>query len=197
MWVLRQLFVPFSYLLVRQNELSFFQSRALFEVIAPLIIGLLFSFLYLIGFRPTLIGAGGLFSSISDLCQLLAAFFLAALAAVATFSNENLDKGVRGGKATIKQWSNEMQRNVEIEISRRAYLTRMLGFLAWLALVQFVVISIFESMEGFVFLSSVIAVNLINSILFGLGVAVFLNMWIVTASAIIFFISRLNSDEVE
>lgn len=196
MWAILQVFWPLSYLLVKHDGMERFGSRVSIEILIPTIIGFIFSFFATYILKDfVLIGDNGAFSSIADLCQLLAAFFLAALAAVATFGNPELEKRLRGAPAYIYRWSKEMDRPKKVYLTRRAFLTRQFGYLSWVSIILFIAISAFEASSNIQIITNVDLLHISNFILAGLGMAVFINILFVTASAIIFFISRLNEEE--
>ena len=189
-----QILFPANYLFINHED----NKRQEREIMFPLIPAILFTFIYILSsFKLSLIGEEGIFSSMSDLLQLLSAFYLAGLAAIATFGNENLNKSLRGGDAFIYTWNNAMQRKEKVVLSRRAFLTRQFAYLSWMSIIAFLVISVFESSKDIILIKSTIAINIINCLLCFIGVYVVSNIIYVSSSAILFLASRLNKDEAE
>ena len=189
-----QILFPANYLYINHTD----DKRQLREIFLPLIPASLFTLIYVLSrFKLSLIGDEGIFSSVSDLLQLLSAFYLAGLAAIATFGNENLNKSLRGGEAYIYKWSNSMQRKEKVVLSRRAFLTRQFAYLSWMSIIAFLIISLFESSQEIIIIKNTNLINAINSILCFIGIYIVSNIIYVSSSAILFLASRLNKDEAE
>lgn len=85
--------------------------------------------------RATVLGEAGLLDSIRDLIALLAAFYVVALAAVATFQQETLDKSMEG--TTPKLYGKDL--------TRRQFVCYLFGYLAFLAFSLFLVIIVAQA----------------------------------------------------
>lgn len=123
MYALRQLMTPLNYLRIRGDD----SSKAVVDWVVPVLCALATC----IGWyhHPDVIklaGTGGLVQSVGALMQVLVGFYVAALAAVATFQSSSLDESVLG--MTLKGGS----------IKRRQFLAYLFGYLALLSLVLFV-----------------------------------------------------------
>ena len=79
-----------------------------------------------------MVGPGGLITVITGLLQILIGFYVAALAAVATFDRPTMDQPVDGDPMmlTVRRQGPP----VEIYLSRRRFLSYLFGYLAWLSL---------------------------------------------------------------
>jgi hypothetical protein len=75
--------------------------------------------------KLNLFGDFGLFYHMNGLMQILAGFFIASLAAVATFSREGLDDVMGGDPPTIPRSSGRPE-----DLTRRRFLCLLFGFLA-------------------------------------------------------------------
>ena len=193
---LSPIILPLTYILVRHEGEGFWGSRIFYEILIPSIASGAITYLYYYtDYSLILIGSGGIFSSVSDLLQLLSAFYLAGLAAIATFGSPAMEQGLRGGNAYIFKWDNEMGRKIPIILSRRAFMTRQFGYLAWMSIILFIIISLFESFQNIPFVFDEIWRDALNIALVFIGLSMFLNIVFVSGSAIVFFISRVNKDE--
>lgn len=119
MW---RLFVPLRYWRIR------YAGRALFNVWVPLVIAIL-STLPLLSdaFRTDAMAAQGILSRSGDLLSILTGFFVAALAAVSTFGNPEMDLPIAGSAPpTLSE-----RGGPQLELSRRRFLSYLFGYLAF------------------------------------------------------------------
>lgn len=101
---LKQLFAGLHYLWICQETNSTISSKRLNDFIIPLVLGG-FSSIFYVHFRAELIvfGSNGLISDFQGLSQLLLPFYVAALAAVATFEKSGLDRRVDGAQLYVNE----------------------------------------------------------------------------------------------
>lgn len=116
MGILFKLFTPLNYLRIKHPQ------KRLVDIVLPLV----FSSLICISFyflpKPVaLLGQNGLISSLAEFLQVLAGFFIAALGAIATFPNKNIDEPTDGIPLKLN----------ELVLTRRQFLSYMFGFLAF------------------------------------------------------------------
>lgn len=143
MWWLRQLLAPLTYLRIRLGPGVIYESKRFYDYVLPLVLGALTTVGYFsLDPQPALLGDHGLLFSISGLLQLLVAFFIAALAAVATFPRESMELPMRGSPALLSVWSNEQQRYVDKNLTRRQFVCYLFGYLSFVSLVLFLAIII-------------------------------------------------------
>ncbi|OYD52646.1 hypothetical protein CGK74_16890 [Thauera propionica] len=122
-----QLLTPFRYLKIEHTV------KHKIDVVLPLIVGLLVSAIVLaLGSSVSVFGDGGYVSLITDLLQIMTGFYVAALAAVATFPSPVLDQPLDGSPAMLV----EMRKGVEkrIPLTRRRFLSLLFGHLALLSI---------------------------------------------------------------
>lgn len=127
-----QLFTPLGYLRITHPI------KPWFDLYIPLIVtGVVFAVLMLLPGKVNLFGDSGLVAHITQLLQMLIGFYIAALAAVATFPSEVLDQGFAGDpvKLRVKRQGKKKQ----IEINRRRFLSYLFGYLAFESLFLFIV----------------------------------------------------------
>lgn len=87
------------------------------------------------GVRIDLFGDDGLIKSINGLAGILVGFFIAALAAIATFPGKDMDITMPGKAPTLTD--REITEGKEKPLSRRAFLSFLFGYLTFAALVLF------------------------------------------------------------
>lgn len=79
------------------------------------------------------IGERGLVDKFSSLIQILSGFYIAALAAIATFQNSTIDDVMSGSPPTIVEPDSNGFFGV-VELTRRRFLSYMFGYLAFISI---------------------------------------------------------------
>ncbi|WP_205599369.1 hypothetical protein [Aeromonas rivipollensis] len=128
--VLGKLIAPMKYLGIFHAE------KMWFDYFLPLICAALFTIGYFFLPKPfPLTGASGLIGQVNGLLQVLIGFYIASLAAVATFQGQGMDGFMEGSPPTM----NEKRKGVtkEVYLSRRRFLSYLFGYLALMSLVVF------------------------------------------------------------
>ncbi|ELB2267901.1 hypothetical protein M2H05_22795 [Vibrio vulnificus] len=113
--ILRKLFKPLIYLQIKHKQ------KFYIDWVLPVVIGAILTTIFF--FSPVqikLLGQGSLISLVNGLLQILIGFFVASLAAVATFQREGLDDVMVGTSPTLKGK----------KITRRQFVCYMFGYLA-------------------------------------------------------------------
>jgi len=90
---------------------------------------------YLLPVSPPLFTEKGLVNTVNGLLNTLIGFYIAALAAIATFNNVNLDKVMKGRPptlVTIRQGEKS-----EEQLTRRRFLVMLFGYCAFLSIMLF------------------------------------------------------------
>lgn len=82
-------------------------------------------------------GSGGLIYSVMGILQMLTGFYIAALAAVATFNSENIDKELEGIPAELKVVRSGQSKT--ITLNRRKYVCYLFGYLSFVCLFLYAV----------------------------------------------------------
>lgn len=90
---------------------------------------------YLLPAQPAVFGEKGLVSTVNGLLNTLIGFYIAALAAVATFQNPMLDQPMKGRTPTITRF--RQGETVEEKLTRRRFLVVLFGYCAFLSIMLF------------------------------------------------------------
>ena len=110
----------------------------------PLIVALFCAIVFAIasaeGVKIDMFGDEGLIKSINGLAGILVGFFIAALAAVATFPGRDMDLAMPGKSPTLTD--SEITEGKPKDLSRRAFLSFLFGYLTFAALVLFLLGSV-------------------------------------------------------
>jgi len=129
---LPQLFTPMGYLRITHPI------KPWFDLYIPVAItAIVFGVLMLLPGKVNLFGDNGLVAHVTRLLQMLIGFYIAALAAVATFPSDVLDQGFAGDPVKLRV--KRQGKRKEIEINRRRFLSFLFGYLAFESLFLFLV----------------------------------------------------------
>lgn len=128
MWAaVEPLITPLNYLRVRHRI------KRLLDFHFPLAgAGFVMAVILFLPERVPILGPGGIISVITDLLQILVGFYIAALAAVATFANPAIDRELDGDPMLITVKRRGQKR--ELSLTRRRLLSLLFGYLAFLSL---------------------------------------------------------------
>ena len=129
MW---RLIVPFDYLFrVRHSEKRFF------DVFLPAILtAITIGAVYLLDLKVVAFGDAGLITNLQSLTSILTGFFIAALAAVATFPSPDMDKIMPGKDPMLLKRKVKGHEQSE-PLTRRRFLSLMFGYTASLSFLLF------------------------------------------------------------
>lgn len=129
---LTQLLTPLGYLRITHPI------KPWFDLYIPVIMtALVFGVLMLLPGKVNLFGDAGLVAYVTQLLQMLIGFYIAALAAVATFPSAVLDQGFAGDPVMIRV--KRRGRLKSIPINRRQFLSYLFGYLAFESLFLFLI----------------------------------------------------------
>jgi hypothetical protein len=128
MW---RIFVPFTYLAIDHPE------KRKFDFLLPLLIGLVASTpLLSTAFRSDALGSFNVIGGINSFLGILTGFFIAALAAVATFGKAEMDDPMPGEPPVQLEHRNRNESYFET-LSRRRFLSFLFGYLALMTLLVY------------------------------------------------------------
>lgn len=121
---LAQLFSPLSYLRIRHPL------KVWFDWVVPATVAAACIAIVIVLPKPLpILGDDGLITVITGLLQILVGFYIAALAAIATFQREGLDNLLSGDPAQLNVVRNGVPRTMLL--SRRRFLCYLFGYLAF------------------------------------------------------------------
>ncbi len=157
---MNRLLTPFLYLRVRHPV------KWWYDIGYPAIFaGVVGSIINLWPLQFNVLGDRGLVETFNGLLGILIGFFIAALAAVATFDRPGMDSIMRGEAATIRPPG----RTDDVPLTRRMYLCLLFGYLTLVTLIAFVGFSLANVM-----LTRVEAASFGKPELYGIGRAIFI-----------------------
>jgi hypothetical protein len=107
-----------------------------YDVIIPLLFTIAATTLYwYLPLPPRLLGVGGLVTAFTALLQILTGFYIASLAAVATFSAPGMNEFMKGDPPKLYVWRSPD--NPDGKLTRRQFLSYLFGYLALLSIVLY------------------------------------------------------------
>lgn len=123
---LRRLSTTLNYLRIER------EGKLTDEVFLPLLLATAtFAFFYLLDWNVQIFGSSGLISAIVGLLQMVAGFYIASLAAVATFKKASMDDPMPGAPTVLHV--RRRNRIKEEQLSRRRFLCFLFGYLSFLS----------------------------------------------------------------
>ena len=125
--VLRRLFIPLDYIRIKHPE------KKIYDSVIPLTLSASTVFLFITLPLPMKIfGQNGLVSYITGFLQTLIGFYIASLAAVATFNRDGMDDLMKGKTPTLKV-KDKGQKIVQ-KLTRRRFLCLLFGYLSFIGI---------------------------------------------------------------
>lgn len=177
----RRLLAPVSYLSIKH------EIKSRYDWFWPLVLATITMLVFWkLPVRPVLVGEQGILKSVSDFIALLAAFFVAALAAVATFERDSLDRAMQGTTPTLRGR----------DLTRRQFICYLFGYLAVLSFALFLAIVgaqiVTPSMKA---LLSPDELWWLKGAFGSIFAFAFWNMIVTTMLGIYFLVERVNVDD--
>lgn len=178
-WV--RLLAPFRYLSIRHGL------KPRFDWIWPGVLTVITVVVFwLLPVKPSLLGEHGVLHGVRDLIVLFSAFFVAALAAVATFARESLDDLMQGTSPRLN----------DRELTRRQFVSYLFGYLAVLSFVIFLAIVAAEIVApSFHTMISAALLPWVKGMSGAIFAFAFWNMVVTTLLGVYFLVERVNFDE--
>ena len=123
-------------------------------------------------------------------------FFIAALAAVATFDRPQMDKPLRGEPALLSVWDNNLQKKVEKILTRRQFVCYLFGYLSFVSLILYLMILVLKAIHPTWIANITVDIQEITRVLLsGAFWILFWNIMITAILGIYFLADRMQHDE--
>lgn len=136
-WVVRQLCAPLRYLTITQGH-GLLTSKLTYDFVLPIVVGVLAALAeWKLSVSLGFFSDKGMVTDILSLLNLLIAFFIAALAAVATFQRPGLDDAMKGEPAILRR-RNKRGVRVEHVLTHRQFVCYLFGFLSFTSLMMLI-----------------------------------------------------------
>jgi hypothetical protein len=122
-----QLIKPLAYIRIKHP------TKVYFDWWLPLGFAVLgWLFFYCVVGSPSLFGPEGLITGVNGLLQVLVGFYIAALAAIATFQKPGMDDKMAGDPVTLEE--DYRGHTLLVELTRRRFLCYLFGYLSLISL---------------------------------------------------------------
>lgn len=133
MTILSKMLTPIHYLTISHNEKRWFDFVLPIVMSSMLVLGM-----YLLPKQISLLGKDGLITLVNGMLQILSGFYIASMAAVATFQKAGMDDVMTGAPPILKGK----------KLSRRKFLTYLFGYLAFMSMAMYFVGGSLQLMSG-------------------------------------------------
>ncbi|MEZ9627853.1 hypothetical protein [Aliivibrio fischeri] len=130
MIVFDKLLKPLDYIRIKHAE------KAWFDVMLPIILAVMcVAILYILPIPIAFVGNNSVISLVNGILQILSGFYIASMAAVATFQKEGMDNQMEGvpPKLKLKKKNKETIKS----LTRREFLTYLFGYLAFMSIFMY------------------------------------------------------------
>ena len=117
---------PIDYLRIKHPQKLFY------DLTLPLVLSVVGTFILILLPKPFLVfGEAGLISTVTGILQILTGFYIASLAAVATFDKQGMDEPLKGDP--IELYVTRKGKKIKETVTRRRFLSLLFGYLALLS----------------------------------------------------------------
>lgn len=143
-WAIKQLTVPANYLRIKHGR-GFFHSKLIYDFVFPALLAVctLAAFAWL-GISFSLTAHPELVKRITDLLALMIVFYMAALAAVATFDRPGIDDLLPNNDATLWVKNPDGGAWEKKALSYRKFISYLFGYLSFSSLCLFVFLAFLD-----------------------------------------------------
>ncbi|WP_213626932.1 hypothetical protein [Pseudomonas sp. Pc102] len=127
---IRRLLTPLLYLRISRED-KYFD-----EIALPLVLLVLsFITMYLIDWKVTVFGKDGILSAVGGYLQIVSGFYIASLAAIATFNQASMDLPMKGDAPTLEHKRKGVAGTETL--TRRRFLSFLFGYLSFISILLF------------------------------------------------------------
>ena len=140
LWAFRQLCVPCNYLRIKHGD-RLLESKVVYDFVLPgVLTAVTVGFAVLLDMKVTVFGNRAVFDALSGLLSILIGFYMAALAAVATFDRKGIDDPLKGGDAILVVRARLGGEPKPKKLSYRQFISYLFGYASFLAFIIYAVL---------------------------------------------------------
>lgn len=144
-WAFRQLLTPCNYLRIRHGD-GVLQSKAVYDVVLPgALSALTLGVAIIFDLSLDVVGNSDLFTAISGLLAILIGFYMAALAAVSTFTRPGIDNKLPGHDAILNVRRKDGRGRIDKQLSYRQFISYLFGYASFLSFIIYVALFLAKS----------------------------------------------------
>jgi len=182
-----KIFTVFSFLRLRSADIFWYQ-----WIYPTIVFAFIFGGFWVLGDRFVSVEKNNMIGDVNALMGILVGFYIAALAAVSSFSNENLDQVMKGRAPTLTT----VRKGEEIKetLTRRRFLAILFGYCATLAIILYVfgVLQVHLTVAQPVAPWAQTAMNVAGQVAWGLYVWIISSLLVVTLLGLHYLVERMH-----
>lgn len=179
MSALSKMLTPINYVRISHAE------KRVFDLWIPILLSIGTSIiLYYLEKPINFINKDGLISVINGILQILSGFYIASMAAVATFQKDGMDSVMAGSPPTLKG----------IELTRRKFLTYLFGYLAFASILLYFIGGGLQLIAPTLHSIAWLNIKLIKYIFVTIYIFFIMNILCTTILGMHFMIDRMHDD---
>lgn len=180
MSALTKILTPVDYIRIKHPE------KRVFDIIIPLVVSIVITvFIFSLDKPIALVSNNGLISIINGILQILSGFYIASMAAVATFQKQGMDSVMDGFPPTLKGK----------ELTRRKFLTYLFGYLAFTSILMYLVGGGVQLLSSTLSSSKMIEYPVIKIGLVGIYLFIVSNILCTTILGMYFMIDKMHDEK--
>ncbi|EIO5098534.1 hypothetical protein RGL60_003318 [Vibrio parahaemolyticus] len=185
MIVLDKLFKPLDYIRIEHQE------KRWFDFGLPVILAAMCAVcLYFLPKPVAYIGKDGVISLVNGILQILSGFYIASMAAVATFQKDGMDDQMEGEPPTLKVI--KRGEKVSKNLTRREFLTYLFGYLAFMSILMYFVGGFIQLASGNISMFITNMSSEFKHVLVGLYMLIVFNILSTTVLGMHFMIDKIH-----
>lgn len=185
MIIFDKLFKPLDYIRIKHSE------KLWFDAILPAILATLCAVcLYMLPKPIAFIGKDGVISLVNGILQILSGFYIASMAAVATFQKDGMDDQMEGMPPKLKII--KRKKPIYKNLTRREFLTYLFGYLAFMSILMYFVGGFVQLTSGSISIVTAEMHLWIKYVLVGLYMFVVFNILCTTILGMHFMIDKIH-----
>ena len=180
MYVLSKVFTPIDYLRIKHPEKRFF------DWVLPIFTAAIITLsIYYLPKTISLLGKDSLVSLVNGILQILSGFYIASMAAVATFSKDGMDEVMYGIPPVLKGK----------KLTRRKFLTYLFGYLAFMSIALYFVGGALQLTSASIKELHLSSYPLVKSLLLFIYLSTICNIIYTTALGMYFMIDKMHDEK--
>lgn len=180
MSALKKILTPVDYIRIKHPE------KRVFDFVIPLIISVIVTtFIFCLDKPIMLTSKDGLISIINGILQILSGFYIASMAAVATFQKQGMDSVMDGFPPILKGK----------ELTRRKFLTYLFGYLAFSSILTYLAGGGVQLLSSTLTSSKIMEFPVIKIGLVGIYLFIVSNILCTTILGMYFMIDKMHDEK--
>ncbi|WP_313129508.1 hypothetical protein [Pseudescherichia vulneris] len=179
---IKKMLTPVDYVRIKHPE------KRVFDFAIPLILSLVITaFIFTLDRPIALIAKDGLISVVNGILQILSGFYIASMAAVATFQKKGMDNIMDGAPPTLNGK----------DLTRRKFLTYLFGYLAFSSIFMYLSGGGLQLLSATISNVAIFKIVFVKFILVAIYIFIILNIICTTILGMYFMIDKMHDEKNE